>query len=504
MSKTMIIVLSGFFLFTGCAVGPDFHRPPAPDIEAYTATALPAQTVAAPVMGGASQQFKTADHISGQWWQIFQCEALDRLVRRGMAENFTIAAAQAALRQARELAQAQYGTTWFPSLDARFSAERQKTNGASFGQAGVGQDRFDLFNASVNVSYLLDIFGGQRRQLEALRSRIDYQSYQLQGSYLTLSANIVTTALQEASLRAQLKATREIIADQQEAYQLLQRQFQLGALSRTEVLIQKTQLAQTRATLPPLEKNLSQTRHRLAVLTGLFPGEAGKLPKIDIGKITLPTELPVTLPSALVRQRPDIQASEALLHAASAQVGVATANLYPNITLTAGYGVISNDIDRLFRNDSTFWSFGGNLLQPIFRGGALRAKRRAAVAAFDEAAANYRQTVLQAFLNVADVLRALETDARALKAEYEAESAAEESLTLTKKQYSVGAVSYLTLLAAQRQYQQSRISLIQAQTVRYADTAALFQALGGGWLSPPALDQDAAGQKSLKMKDQEG
>jgi NodT family efflux transporter outer membrane factor (OMF) lipoprotein len=493
--RMMMAALSGA-LFMSCAVGPDFQPPAAPNTQNYTARALPSETATASVVGGTAQRFKMGEKIPDQWWMLFHSEALDRLIRLALADNPTTVAAQAALRQAQEILRAQYGATWLPGIDADLSASRQRFSGASFGQASGGGSSFELYNASVSVSYLLDIFGGARRELESLRAEVDYQRFQLLGTYLTLTANIVTSAVQEASLRAQLQATKEILGDQQQAYDLVERQFQLGGISRADVLAQQTQLAQTRATLPPLEKALSQTRHLLAVLVGQLPNDAGSLPEFDIHQITLPGELPVSLPSVLVRRRPDIQAAEALLHAASAQVGVATANLYPRITLTGSYGSETNKIGNLFNSDTVVWNFGGGLLQPLFHGGELRAKRRAAVAAYDQALALYRQTVLQAFLNVADVLRALESDARTLKAQFEAETAARDTLELTKKQFQFGAVSYLSLLDAQRQYQQVRISLIQAQAARFADTAALFQAVGTGeWHAASATANKAATSK---------
>jgi NodT family efflux transporter outer membrane factor (OMF) lipoprotein len=232
--------------------------------------------------------------------------------------------------------------------------------------------------------------------------------------------------------------------------------------------------------LPPLEKALAQTRHQLSVFAGKLPGESG-LPEFQLDSLLLPLELPVTLPSSLVRQRPDIQASEALLHAASAQIGVATANLYPQITLSGNVGSAALQAGNLFGSGNGFWSIAAGLLQPIFNGGALSARRRAAIAAYDQAAAEYQGTVLTAFQNVADALRALDLDASALKTQAETEVLARESLELATQQYQVGAVSYLTLLDAQRSHQQARIGLVQAQAARYADTAALFQALGGGW-----------------------
>ncbi len=491
--RTKAIILFCLMMLTGCAVGPDFKSPEPPQTQAYTAVALPRSTAAAAVDCGNAQCFEPGGDIPAQWWQLFRSEALDRLIRMGLNDNPSVAAARAALRRARENMRAQSGTTWFPQLDLGLSATRQRTNYAGFGSLAGGATTFNLYNASVNVSYFLDFFGSARRELEALGARVDYQAYQARATYLSLAANIVTAAIQEASLRAQLQATREILADQQQSYTMMQRQYDLGGISSVDLLAQKTQLVQTRATLPPLEKALSQTRHLLAVLLGKYPSEARTLPEFDIQGLALPAELPVSLPSTLARQRPDIQAAEALLHEACAQVGVATANLYPQVTLTGEYGTLASKTSALFQSDSMIWNIGGGLMQPLFHGGALRAKRRSAMAAYDQAAANYRETLLQAFLNVADVLRALEADARTLKARFEAESAARDTLDLTKKQLQAGAVSYLSLLDAQRRYQQSRIRLIQARADRLSDTAALFQALGGGWPPPPVVMQNDAG-----------
>ncbi len=488
-------------LLIGCAVGPDFKPPGAPDARTYTAAPLPEETAAAPVAGGQAQRFTMGEEIPHQWWLIFHSEALDSLIGRALVQNPTVSAAQAALRRARETYRAQFGTVWFPSVGADLAGRRQRTSGASSGSSS-GASTFNLYNASVSVSYLLDIFGGGRRELEALQSQVDYQRFLLEGTYLALTANIVTSAIQEASLRAQLQATRDILADQARAYELVKSQFELGGVSRPDVLAQETQLAQTRATLPPLEKALYQTRHQLATLIGQLPDRAAELPEFSIQTLTLPEDLPVSLPSALVRQRPDIRASEALLHAASAQVGVATANLYPKITLTGSYGTASTRTQDLFRSDTIFWNLGAGLAQPLFQGGTLLAERRAAVAAYDQAAALYRQTVLQAFLEVANVLQALASDARTLEAQSQAEIAARDTLQLTEKQFQFGAVNYLSLLNAQRQHQQTRISLVQAQAARYADSAALFQALGGGWWnpSPPAA---GSGPASMPVKQEE-
>ena len=465
----------------GCAVGPNFRPPEAPSTNTYTSTTLPSETVAAPGPGGAAQRLVPGQEIPAQWWTLFHNEALDQLIRQALANNPTLAAAQASIRQSQESLNATIGSTLFPKVDANASVERQKISGASFGEPDVSISPFTLYNASVSVSYTFDFFGGARRELEALQSQVDFQRYQFEGAYITLTSNIVTTVVKEASLRAQVRATQEIVAAQEKQLEMVDRQFQLGAVARTDVLAQQAQLAQTRATLPALEKQLTQTRHQLAVLAGRLPSEAGELPEFEIDGMQLPQELPISLPSSLVRQRPDIRASEALLHEASAQVGVATANLYPQITLTGSYGSETGKPHNLFKGGTSLWDFGAALLQPLFHGGELSARRRAAVAAYDQAGAQYRSTVQQAFQNVADVLRALDADAKTLKAQAEAEAAARATLDLTEQQFEIGAVSYLSLLNAERQYQQAQISLVQAQAARFADTAALFQALGGGW-----------------------
>jgi NodT family efflux transporter outer membrane factor (OMF) lipoprotein len=477
--KVVIVVMIAAMVAAGCAVGPDFHRPEAPKTSSYTAGKLSQETASAPGAGGGTQRFVSGKDIPAEWWTLFHSEDLDRLIREALADSPTLAAAEAALRQAQENLTAQTGVVLYPAVDAKATASREKFSGAAFGQPGKGV-LLTLYNASVGVTYSLDLFGGGRRELEALRSQVDYERFQLEGAHLTLTSNIVTAAVKEASLRAQIRSTLDIIKDQETQLEVVEKQFQLGGVSRSDVLAQRAQLAQTRATLPPLEKALAQTRHLLAVLAGKLPGEA-VFPGFSLDNLHLPQELPVSLPSSLVRQRPDIRASEELLHAASAQVGVATANLYPQITLTGSYGSETTNLGNLFGNGTSIWSLGAGLLQPIFHGGELTAKRRAAVAAYDQAAAQYRETVLQAFRDVADVLRALEDDARTLKAQAEAEAAARDALDLTEKQFRLGAVSYLSLLNAQRQYRLAHFLLVQAQAARFADTAALFQALGGGW-----------------------
>ena len=467
-------------IMAGCAVGPDFRRPDVPDTKGYTETPLAPETASAPGVGGDAQRFIPGRDIPAQWWTLFQSKNLDSLIRRALAESPTLASAQAALRQAQENRRAKLGE-FFPSLDSKFSANRQKFTGASFGQPNQTGGLFTLYNASLSISYTLDLFGGTRRGLEELKAKVDYQRYLLEGSYLTLTSNIVTTAVQEASLRARIRAMTEVLAAEEKQLALVEQQFDLGGASRPDVLAQQTQLAQSRATLPPLEKQLAQSRHQLAVLAGKPPGEAAALPEFELTDLQLLRELPLSLPSSLVRQRPDILAAEELLHAACAQIGVATADLFPKLTISGNYGSQTTILTDIFSNGTNIWSIGAGLLQPIFRGGELTAKRRAAIAAYDQAEAQYQETVLQAFQNVADVLRALENDAETLKAQSDTEAAARESLELARDQYELGAVSYLVLLNAERQHQQARLTLAQAQAARFADTAALYLALGGGW-----------------------
>jgi len=471
------IVIITVVNLAGCAVGPDFRSPDMATPDHYTEAPLPDQTASAPSESTTAQRFAFAKDLPGEWWTLFRSPELDKMIKKGLTDSPTLAAAQASLHKSEEDLRAVSGSILYPAVNANLQAGRQRISGNA--DAGPS-DTYNLYNASVGVSYTLDLFGGGRRQIEAYQAQIDYQSFIYEATYLTLAANIVTAAIQEASLREQIDVTKAILVAEQRQLDVIQKQFELGAVSKTEVLAQETELAMTKAGMAPLEKQLDLNRHALSVLTGQFPGD-GKLPEFSLESLHLPEELPVSLPSLLVRQRPDIRASEALLHQACAAVGVTTANLYPQITLSAGYGFQAVSTDILFNGESVVWNFGAGLLQPLFRGGELTAKRRSAIAAYDQAAAQYRQTVLKAFQDVADVLRALETDARTLQAQAEAEAASKSALVLIEKQYDLGAVSYPALLIAQRDYQKTRINVVAVKAQLYADTAALFQALGGGW-----------------------
>lgn len=476
-------LLSGGFLLFGCNVGPNFRSPPPPATQDYTEEPLPLDTVSTDGPGGASQSFAWNLPIMFEWWRAFQSEDLNCLIERGLANSPTIDSAQAALRVAQFTLYAQIGALQYPQANAALGVSRNQGSAVSFGPGADSQDPttvFNLLNTQLNVSYNLDVFGSTRRQVEALCAQVDYQKYLLAGSIITLASNIATTAITEASLREQIKATNDIINFQSNQLQIVKSQFELGGASRSDVLTQETQLAQTQATLPPLQKSLSQTRHALAVLVGDLPSES-YIPKFDLNSIHLPECLPVSLPSMLVRQRPDVQASEALLHQASAQIGVATANLFPQFTITGTGGWEANFLNQLFQPASFIWSLGIQALQPVFRGGSLIVQRKVAIAAYEEALAQYEQTVLQAFQNVADSLQALNYDALALQAQKNAEESALATMQMTQQQFQLGAVNYLSLLNAEQQYQLSVINRIRAQALRYTDTVALFQSLGGGW-----------------------
>lgn len=471
-------VASISFLLVACAVGPDFETPCPPQTNSYTESEMPDKTVEAEGPGGQAQCFSSGKEIPANWWYLFHSKPLNELIERGLKNSPNLHAAQAALRQAEENVTIATSAL-YPFVNLQTYPERQRFNPATF-DVNQSPVTFNLFYATVNVSYTLDIFGGIRRQIEASEALLDFQKFEMEATYLTLTSNIVTAAVTEASLRAQIQATEEMIVLQERVLKITEDKFKLGGASHLDVLSQETQLAQTRASLPPLQINLAKIRHALAVLVGDLPSES-KLPSFNLSELQLPTELPVSLPSCFVQQRPDIKASEALLHAATAQIGVAVANLLPQVTLSGNYGWLTDTLSTLFNHTSNVWSSLANVAQPLFQGGALIGKYGAAHAAFDQAFAQYRQVVLQAFQNVADVLRALELDAEQLCIQTNAESAASKTFKLTQEQYDAGAVSYLNLIDAERQFHQARIGRIQALAARYADTAALFQALGGGW-----------------------
>lgn len=478
---TIVAVLS---LLGGCAVGPDFRAPALPAEAAYQAEPVLAATVASAAPTGDAQRFLQAASVPAQWWRQFGNDELNRRIEQALANSPSVASAQAALRQAQAGTAAARGSL-LPALDANLGASRQDEQA----RGAPGTSPFTVYNASIGVGYTLDLFGGVRRGIEVQAALAEAQGFELEGTYLSLAANVATTSFREASLRAQIAATEEIASVYQQQYELVAKQNEIGAKSQADVLVARSQVASARAQLPELRKALAQTQSQLAVYLGHFPAEV-ELAALALDDLNLPSDIPLSLPSAIVRERPDIRAAEAQLHRATAQVGIATANLFPNITLSGSWGSQAGRSGDLFGAGNEAWSLGLNLLQPIFRGGTLRAQKRAAEAGLDQASADYRTTVLTAFQNVADSLRALEFDAESLQAQAEAQRASAASLELVNVQYREGAASQLQVLDATRQFQLARIAVIQARTARLADSVALFAALGGGWRGEAAAARD--------------
>jgi NodT family efflux transporter outer membrane factor (OMF) lipoprotein len=477
----------------GCAVGPDFGPLPAPSVAGYTAERRPSGTTTAPVPGGGAQSFASERDIPGEWWRLLRSRQINALVEEAIRNHPDVQAAQYALRAARENVLSQQGAL-FPQVSATGSGTREQVPLAQSGLSGPPQ-LFNLYNASVSVSYAVDVFGGTRRQIEALQAQADYQRFQLEATYLALTANVATAAITDASLRAQIAATEAVIKAETEQLNLVTRQFELGAVARSDVLSQQAALAQTEATLPPLQKQLAQQRNQLMAYLGRLPSE-DRGESIDLTQLRLPQRLPVSLPSALVRQRPDIRAAEATLHQSSATVGVAIANMLPQLALSASAGSSALTVDKLFRPDNAAWSIAGNLSQTILDGGTLYHTKEADVATYEQNVAKYKSTVITAFQNVADALRAVQADAKTLAAQVAAEKASRDSLDIAKEQYRTGAITYATVLNAQQTYQNALVARVKAQAARFTDTVALFQALGGGWWNrvdetPSAAPRDA-------------
>jgi NodT family efflux transporter outer membrane factor (OMF) lipoprotein len=475
-------------LSTGCAVGPDFEKPAAPDVSDYTAAPLSTTVTTPNVAGGAAQRFAAGGDISGDWWTLFHSKPLNDLIEESLTNNHDLKAAQAALSVAREHVLAQRGA-YFPAVSAGFSATRQQQPATISPATNTNALYYNLYTPQVSVSYVPDVFGLNRRTVESLAAQEQQARFQMVATYTTLTANVVVAAIQAGALQMQIDATRQLIDIDAKLVQILRYQLDKGYANRLDLAAQESQLAQVTATLPPLIKQSIQQRDLLAVLVGRFPNHA-PTDKFELSSLQLPEEVPVGLPSELVVQRPDVLQAEENMHAASAQIGVAIANRLPNIQLTADAGSTALAIDQVFAAGTGFWTLGAAVTAPIFQGGTLLHQERAARAAYVQAAEQYRSTVLTAFQNVADSLTALEQDAEGLKTAATAEAAAKVTLDLSQRQLQDGYGNYLSLLNAEQAYQQVRINLVQAEANRYADTAALFQALGGGWWHRADLAKD--------------
>ncbi|MEW9623332.1 efflux transporter outer membrane subunit [Rhodanobacter geophilus] len=474
-------------LLAACAAGPDFKAPAPPAVDGYAPRPVKTTAATPNVAGGSAQHFEAGAYIPGDWWTLFHSAPLDALIETALKHNHDLKAAQAALRVAHENMLAQRGA-FLPSVSANLSASRQRQPGSLAPVPESNAFLYNLYTPQLSISYTPDVFGGNRRAVESLQAQEQAARFQMIATWNTLASNVAVAAIQLASLQAQIDATRQLVDANTRMLDILRYQYDKGYASRVDLAAQESQLAQTRATLPPLEKQLLQQRDQLAVLAGRFPSQAtGDQVRLD--RLQLPTALPLSLPSALVAQRPDVRQAQANLHAASAEIGVATAARLPNITLSADAGSTALEFSRLFTGGTGFWDLGAGITAPIFEGGSLLHQQRAAKAAYVEASEQYRSTVLAAFQNVADTLAALDQDAKALQSAAQAEQAAKLTLDLTEHQLKDGYASNLQWLTAEQTWQQARITLVQAQANRFADTAALYQALGGGWWHHPDLNK---------------
>jgi NodT family efflux transporter outer membrane factor (OMF) lipoprotein len=497
----MVIVWS---LATAC-VGPNFHRPDAPKDADYVSMPLPEHTAAAPdAVGGDVQHFTMAGEISWQWWTLFQSRQLDELIEQAFKKNPSISNAQAALRQAQELVSAQRGF-FYPSVAANYTFERQKvagnlSNSVAPGVQGNGTViaptqnpnstphnqplYYNFHTAQLTVGYTPDVFGGNWRQVESLQAQAEAQRFALEAAYMTLASNLTAAAIQEAAVRAQLDAAHAIVEANRKSLDILQRQLADGYVMRADVAAQEAQLAQAAALIPPLEKQLEQTRDLIRALAGNLPNQDVTV-TFKFDDLHLPRELPLTLPSKLIDQRPDVRAAEALMHSANAEVGVAIAARLPQFSISGTVGGTATEFTQMFDSGGPFWSIIAGATQPLFDGGTLRHRQRAAEQALIQAASQYQSTVLTAYQNVADTLHAIYSDADGLAAAVRNEQATRIQLDIARRQLTSGQVNELFLMQAQQAYQQAVINRIQAQAMRFGDSAALFMALGGGWWNRP-------------------
>jgi NodT family efflux transporter outer membrane factor (OMF) lipoprotein len=475
--------LAAAVLLASCAVGPDFLHPAAPEVAGYTREPLAPRTSSTDAPTGRPQHFTVGRDIPQEWWALFKSPALNALIKQSLDNNPTLQSAIATLRAAKEQVYAQEGK-FFPLVEANFNPTYQRTSGALAPIPASGANIFALDTAQVQVSYTLDVWGLNRRTVESLQAQADNQRFQVEAAYLTLAANVVVAAITEASLRGQIDATNELIAINTKMLDILRHQLEAGYANRNDVALQEAALAQVKATLPPLRKALAQQRDLLAALAGIYPSQ-GPRQTFKLSDLHLPTDLPVSLPSQLIEQRPDVRAAEEQLHSASAQIGVATANLLPSFTINANAGFMNTALAHLLAPQNLFWLVAGNATQTIFDAGTLFHLLEGTKDTYNAAGWSYRGTVITAVQNVADSLRALQNDADALRAARDFERAAKTSFDLARQQMQTGNANVLLLLTAQQTYLQSVIQVVQARAARLSDTAALFQALGGGWWNRP-------------------
>jgi NodT family efflux transporter outer membrane factor (OMF) lipoprotein len=483
-----VLALGVSALLASCAVGPAYHKPATPTISSYAAqpaatTIRPARAVAGSI--ASAQTFKPGAAVQPRWWESFGSPALNQLVDQALARNPDLAAAQATLEQARFNLKAAEGV-FYPQVSLGLGGQRTRTTGAAAGGT-VPPQLYNLYTGQVSVTYYPDVFGLNRLVARDQQAQVDVAGDQLAAARLTIAGNVVNTLLDLAALEDEVAATRKNVDDQRQVLVLTRTRYQLGATSEFNVFTQESQLASSEAQLPQLQQARDAARHLLATYLGEFPSEAGHLHVPALADLRLPTELPLSLPSTLVRQRPDIRAAEAQLRAANAQVGEAVARMYPNLQLSGSFGDQSNHVSSLFDPASQLWNLAVNLVLPLFEGGTLEAQKHATEAAYRGVFANYQSTVLGAFRNVADVLRALQHDSTLLDAQARAMHDAEQALVLVHAQYQAGGVDFLSVLTSETQVQNARIAFVRAEAQRYADTAALYVALGGGEWTDTAI-----------------
>jgi len=479
-----VAVLATAGLLAACAVGPNFRVPAPPEISRYTQELLERQTSSTDAPNGVAQIFLQGRDIPQEWWRLYKSRELNSLIERSLQVNPNLQAAMFALGATQESVYAQEGH-FFPFVQANFIPTRQRSSESlSPVTSSLTAFTFNLYTAQVLVSYTVDIWGLNRRTVESLQAQADLQRFEVEAAYLTLTSNVVVAAITEASLRGQIDATNELISINTKMLDITRRQLEAGFVNRSDVAAQEAALAQVKATLPPLRKALAQTRDLLAALSGGYPSQ-GPRETFKLEMLRLPVDLPVSLPSQLIEQRPDVRVAEQMLHAASAQIGIATANRLPSFTINANGGYVSTILANLFNPANQFWLLGANVTQTVFQGGVLFHQLRGAKATYDQAVWAYRAAVIGAVQNVADVLRALQNDADALRAARDFERAAKISFDLARQRLETGNANVLLLLTAQATYLQAEIQVVQARAARLSDTAALFQALGGGWWNRP-------------------
>lgn len=474
-------------ILCACTVGPDFVPPPAPPDDAYAAGST---ELTVPDSAEAKQRLATGEKISSDWWALFHSPQLDQVLQQTIADNRSLAAARATLSQAQALVDQVAGQR-YPQLNFAANGIRQRSNlaGSNLDLKGA---TFDNVSLGPTLSFALDPFGLLARQVEQQEAQAEFQQYQLSAAYLSLTGNAVAQAIQIAQTRAQIKAIEEIIAQDVTNTESVNTLFRVQEATQIDVQSAQSQLATDRTQLPALHQQLSASRHALAVLVGRAPAN-WVAPEFDLDEFTLPETLALSVPSELVHQRPDILAAEASLHAASAAIGVATAQLYPNLTLTGGVSQAATLATNLFTSAANIWNIAASLSAPIFNGGTLEAQREAAKSAFQASLHNYEQTVLNAFAEVADLLDALTHDAEAVEYQRRALDSTQASVNLTRTSYAAGEAKLLEVLDAERLYEQARLGYARAEAQRFADTAQLFVAMGGGWQG--WRDQETASEK---------